>query len=172
MIRRAPLLVTMAMLVALVVAGCTGDDAETADGTADGTRATTTTVVESSTTADPPTFTGDPDSAFCAEILAAADRPLLDPFEAGLDAREIELRVRALVVRFEQLATVAPPELTDDVASVGGALRALDATLADHDYDLGAAGEAGADLSFLDDPAFESVAVRIASYTEQVCRRP
>ena len=59
----------------------------------------------------PPTFEGDPDSEFCQRSRAAAEEPVLDPFEAGLEPREVELRFRALAQRFEGFAEIAPDRL-------------------------------------------------------------
>lgn len=132
------------------------------------TTVTSPTTVESTTT-EPPAFTGDPDSPFCTTVRAAADRPLLDPFEAGLAPDEVELRLRALTVRFGQFAEQAPDELRTDLDDLSSALTDLESALADFGHDLGVAAEAGIDLSVVDDPRFVDVAVRLTAYTTQVC---
>ncbi len=155
-----------AVLAAIAaLAGCSGatDDPEAVAST------TTAAVVAPTETTAPPTFTGDGSSAFCLALADADDRPVLDPFEAGLEAREVELRLRALVVRAGQLSDAAPPELAADVSSLAAGLAAVDETLAAHEYDFGAAGAADADLSFLDAAEFVDVGVRIAAYRAQVC---
>lgn len=154
------------VVVGLAVLACSGDDVAPA------TSELTTSIVadDPPNTTAPPSYTGDRDSPFCVEVLEGADRPVLDPFAAGLDAREIELRMRSLVVRFDQLADLAPVELADDLDRVSIALESLDSALADHGYDLGAAGDAGTDLSTLNDPAFVDVGARVAAYADQVCR--
>ena len=151
-----------------LAAGCTEDGARPATPTTTVASAESSTTTITATTT--PTFEGDPDSAFCQELTAAADRPLLDPFEAGIDARELELRLRALLVRFDALVGVAPAEIADDVELVATGLVALDEALARHGYDLGASADAGEDLSFLDAPEFSAVATRVAAYQRQVCR--
>lgn len=157
-----------AIMIALAVLACSDD----ADGSAAPASSTTEANEGVASTTAPPDYTGDPDSAFCAGVLESADRPLLDPFAAGIDGRELELRIRALVLRFAQLAEQAPEELADDLSDVAAALDALDEALAGHDYDLGAAGDAGVDRSVLDDPRFVDVATRVAAYTRQVCGAP
>ncbi len=155
----------LTLLVAMALLACS-DDTTPAPPSA----TASSSIVESTTSTAAPQFSGDPDSAFCAAVLD--DRPVLDPFESGLDAREVELRLRALVVRADQLAAVAPPDLTDDVAMLADGLTALDEALDAHGYDFGAAGAADADLSFLDSPEFTDVGVRVAAYRDQVCAAP
>lgn len=150
----------------LASASCTDDTA--APTTTTSTAVSAVGTAPSSTTTVP-VYEGDPDSVFCQELLAAADRPLLDPFAAGVDARELELRLRALLVRFETLVTTAPPAIADDVELVAAGIVTLDDALDRHGYDLGAAAEAGEDLAFLDAPEFGAVATRIAAYQDQVC---
>lgn len=156
-------------LVVAVVVGAVGCSDDTSPPPT--TTSTAVSVGEpdpSSTTV--PVFEGDPDSPFCRELAGADARPVLDPFAPGIDARELELRLRTLLVRFETLVTTAPAEIADDVELVAAGLVALDEALDRHDHDLGAAAEAGEDLTFLDAPAFGDVAARIAAYQEQVCR--
>lgn len=153
------------LLAATVLSGCTGDDGDAAPTST--TVASTT--IESTTSTAPPRFTGDPDSPFCITVRAADDRPLLDPFEAGLEADEVELRLRALALRFAQLAEQAPDELRADLDDLSSALTELESTLAEFSHDLGAAAEAGVDLSVVDDPRFGDVAARLTAYATQVC---
>ncbi|MDE0805019.1 MAG: hypothetical protein OSA99_17065 [Acidimicrobiales bacterium] len=154
------------VVLAVAVAGCS-DDA-VAPTTTTSTAVSPVGSAPSSTTTVP-TYEGDPDSAFCQELIAAVDRPLLDPFAAGIDARELELRLRAVQIRFETLVTIAPSAIADDVELVALGLVTLDDALDRHGYDLGAAAEAGEDLSFLDAPEFAAVATRVAGYQDQVC---
>ena len=170
--RRATFAVRLAsVVIVLAASGCTGGSSDTVAST---TTTTTTTVAgavaDTTSTTTVPSYGGDPDSDFCQELSSAADRPLLDPFASGIDARELDLRLRALLVRFERLVSVAPPEVADDVALVAAGLVTLDEALARHGHDLAAAAEAGEDLSFLDAPEFGDVALRIAAYQQQVCR--
>lgn len=153
-------------VVGLGIAGCTDD----APPPATTTSTAVSTVQPDQSTTTVPIYDGEPDSAFCRELVGAADRPLLDPFAEGVDARELELRLRALLVRFETLVTTAPPPIAEDVELVATGLVTLDDALGRHDYDLGTAAEAGEDLTFLDAPEFADVATRIAAYQEQVCR--
>lgn len=124
------------------------------------------------TTTDPvvPVFEGDPDSPFCAAIRDADDTPVLDPFEGGIEPREVELRLRALRVRFGEFAAVAPPALEADLDAVVDGLDDLDALLADNDYDFDRVAESGTDISLVSDPAFNAIGTRLLAYRDQVCR--
>lgn len=158
--RRAGFL--LAVLVAL--AACSGDDGgslpPTSTATSSATDETTTTV---------PEFTGDAGSPFCALVTAADDRPVLDPFEAGLEPQEVELRFRAMQIRFAEFAEVAPSELADDLADLVTALDDLDTALDAAGYDFASLAESGADLSAFDAPQFFETATRIDAYRTQVC---
>lgn len=120
-------------------------------------------------TGEPPVFEGDPDSEFCRRSRASADRPVLDPFAPGLDAREVELRFRALAQRFGEFADVAPDPLSEDLAVLDERFGELSELLEGADYDFGRLAEQGADVSAFDDPAFAAIAERLAAYQEQVC---
>lgn len=152
-LRRSRCLLAVA---ALVIAACSDGDPAADEAQA---RSTTTTTL--------PEFSGDPDSPFCR--LAREDRPVLDPFEPGLEPREVELRVRQLRNRFDEFAAVAPTELGPELRSLVDALEELDALLEEHGYDFGAVADAGADTSMFDRSEFGGVAVEIAAYRQQVC---
>lgn len=122
-------------------------------------------------TGEPPVFDGDPDSEFCRRSHESAERPVLDPFAPGLDAREVELRFRALAQRFGEFADVAPEPLADDLALLDERFGELSELLEGAEYDFARLAEQGADISAFDDPAFEAVAARLAAYQEQVCDR-
>lgn len=152
-----------ALLVSAIGTGCSGD------GEADGAATTTTTVRETSTTAAELTFAGDPDSPFCNLIRSADASPVLDPFAADLEPREVELRLRLLRLRFADFADAAPPELDDDLAAVVTSLDQLAELLDANGYDFAAVVESGADVSMIDDPAFATIGTRLLAYREQVC---
>ena len=146
------------VLVLLVAAGC-GDEGEDAAATA--TTATTDEVV----------FEGDPDSPFCEASRAAADDPVLDPFEPGLAPAEIERRFDVLAQRFAGFADVAPPDLADDLRLLDRSFDELAALLASVEYDFEELARTEVDMSLFDDPVFTDVAARLAAYQDQVCER-
>lgn len=156
-------LVVVTVLAVLVTTACGSDDG--------GEDATSTEAPTSETTATtaPPEFEGDPDSAFCQRSREAADQPVLDPFEAGLEPREVELRFRALAQRFEGFADIAPDPLADDLALLDDAFQDLAVLLDDADYDFARLAEDGADITVFDDPALADVAARLEAYQDQVC---
>lgn len=147
---------------ALLVAACGDDAAVPEDAAAEDVPLDT---------GEPPVFDGDPDSEFCQRSRESAERPVLDPFAPGLEAREVELRFRALAQRFGEFAEVAPDPLDDDLALLDERFGELSQLLEGADYDFGRLAEQGADMSAFDDPAFEAVAERLAAYQEQVCDR-
>ena len=157
---RVPLLA--ATVLGLLLAGCGGGGAEGAAPTAPPSSETTGSTAQLA-------FEGDPDSEFCQRSRDAADQPVLDPFEAGLERREVELRFRALAERFEVFADIAPEPLADDLALLDRTFQDLAALLEEADYDFARLADAGADVSVFDDPALAVVAERLEAYQDQVC---
>lgn len=158
---RRPLLAAT-VLGLLLAAACGGDEGSEDAGPTEATR-------EVSASTAPPEFDGDPDSEFCQRSRQAADQPVLDPFEAGLEPREVELRFRALAQRFAGFAEIAPDPLADDLTLLDQTFQDLAVLLDDADYDFARLAEAGADISVFDDPALADVADRLTAYQEQVC---
>lgn len=156
-------LVVATVLAVLVTTACGSDDGGEDAAPTDGATSETT-----GTTA-PPQFEGDPDSEFCRRSRQAADEPVLDPFAAGLEPREVELRFRALAQRFEGFAGIAPDPLADDLALLDDTFQDLAVLLEAADYDFVRLAEDGADISVFDDPALADVAVRLEAYQDQVC---
>lgn len=155
--------------LAVLLGACSGDDDADYTASASTTSSTTQPATASTVSTTVPTFTGDPDSPFCRLIVEGAERPVLDPFEPGLDPSEVELRLRNLRNRFEEFAEVAPPGLEADLDALVVALADTDASLAVHDYDFAAMAEAGVTVSTFDDPVFEIVGFRLGQYRIQVC---
>ena len=138
------------------------------DGDAEGASEPTAPQEATGSTA-PLRFEGDPDSEFCQRSRAAADEPVLDPFEPGLEPREVELRFRALAQRFEGFADIAPEPLADDLGMLDASFDDLATVLADADYDFGRLAADEVDVSVFDDPALAAVADRLTAYQDQVC---
>jgi hypothetical protein len=151
---------------ALVLATACGDD-----GAEDATEPTPDPSEEPTAGTAAPTFDGGPDSEFCQRSRAAAEEPVLDPFEAGLEPREVELRFRALAQRFEGFAEIAPEPLADDLALLDATFDELAVVLADADYDFARLAADEVDVSVFDDPALAVVADRLTAYQDQVCDR-
>lgn len=158
-----------ASLLVGALGACTGDDAD--DASSPSTNAATTLPAPRSTTTpvSVPTFTGDTDSEYCVLVREAPERPLLSPFELGIDAFEVELRVRNLRNRFDELVAVAPEELSEDLARLTVALQTVDETLDGVDYEIDRLADAAQSIPGLDDPAFDQVNVNLAAYNDQVC---
>ena len=151
---------------ALVLATGCGDG-----GAEDATEPAPDASEELTTSTSPPTFEGDPDSEFCQRSRDAAEEPVLDPFEAGLEPREVELRFRALAQRFAGFAEIAPEPLADDLALLDATFDDLAVVLDDADYDFERLAADEVDVSVFDDPALAVVADRLAAYQDQVCDR-
>lgn len=156
-------LVAATVLAVLVTTACGSDDG------GEDAAPTESSTSEATATTEPPEFEGDPDSAFCRRSRQAADEPVLDPFEVGLDRREVELRFRALAQRFEGFAEIAPEPLADDLALLDGTFQDLAVLLEEADYDFARLAEDDGGISVLDDPALADVAVRLEAYQRQVC---
>lgn len=161
---RRPLLAAT-ILGVLLVAACGGDDDR------EGAAPTGSTATEVTASTAPPEFDGDPDSEFCERSRQAADEPVLDPFEAGLEPREVELRFRALAQRFDGFAEIAPEPLAADLTLLDDTFQDLAVLLDEAGYDFARLAEDGADISVFDDPALAVVAERLAAYQDQVCDR-
>lgn len=156
--------VGVALCALALATGCSDDG-----GVEDATDATEPDAPEITGSTPPPSFDGDPDSEFCQRSREAADQPVLDPFEAGLEPREVELRFRALAQRFEGFAEIAPEPLEEDLALLDQTFDDLAAVLEEADYDFAQLAEGEVDVSVFDDPALAVVADRLAAYQDQVC---
>jgi hypothetical protein len=153
-------------VLALVVAACSGDDA---DSTEPDLAATSTLPPTSATTA-PPVFVGDAGSPFCALLEeAAVDEALQGD---GEDPAAVADAFGTVVDVLQEAATLAPTEIVADVTLVAEGMAALDAALAAVDYDfdaLAASGAAPEVLAAVNDPVFADAGVRLAAYRSQVC---
>lgn len=162
---RVPL--ATATLLGLLLTGCGGGGGEEAAPTEQPTEQPSSS--ETATSAVPVSFEGDPGSPFCERSREAADEPVLDPFEAGLEPRDVELRFRALAQRFSGFADIAPDPLAEDLALLDQTFQDLAALLEDADYDFTRLADADVEVSVFDDPELAVVADRLQAYQEQVC---
>lgn len=148
-----------------MVGACSGGD-DAADATTTSRAADVTT---SSTV--PVSFAGDPDSAFCGLLRDVDPAQLLagDP----ADPASVEAGFRRLVGVLHDALALSPPEIEADLALVSSGIDALDATLAEVDYDfdaLAASGQSEALAAAVNDPAFSIAGDRLGAYRTQVCR--
>lgn len=159
----APIVVRLAVACcASALLGCSG-------GSGSGSPTSAPSEPSATSTSTLVTYVGDPDSPFCRLVADAESRPVRDPFEPDLDPGEVQVRFRALRLRFAEFATVAPPELAPDLEALVRSLDDLDSLLAANDYDFDSLAASGADMSAFDDPAFVDTASSISAYRTQVC---
>jgi hypothetical protein len=154
------------LAAAVLVGACSGDDEDDAAAT---TTSESTTPTSSSTT-EPPTFTGDPDSAFCA-LLRDVDT---DAVLAGdpNDPAAVGEGFQRLVAILRDASALAPTEIRDDITLVKDGIEALDAALAAVEYDVDALAASGAGpevTEAVNDPAFTDAGTRLSAYRTQVC---
>jgi hypothetical protein len=159
---------------ALVLAVCTSAVlAACSDGSDEGSGASSTTAVAdpTSSTTEPPTFTGDAGSPFCTLLRDVDPTSLLDG-DPG-DPAAVEAGFRRLVDVLREVHALAPPEIEADAALVTGGIEALDEALAavGYDFDALAASPASAEVTAaVNDPAFTSAGNRLSAYRTQVCQ--
>ena len=148
-----------------MLAACSNGD----DGTA---ALTATSLAETTTsTADIPDFTGDPDSPFCSRLREIDPSAVL----AGApgDPADVEVGFRELVRTLRDLRALAPPEVKADAALVADGIEALDAALeaVGYDFDALATSSAAAEVTAaVNDPAFTTAGDRLTAYRTQVCQ--
>lgn len=169
----------LVVILALVAAACGGDDgAGDETTTTAGEQTTTTTAATTTTTTAPaPTTTtiaevsGDSDSRWCQAVRAAqeddGESPLnFNPF-ALTDPATAEQTLTEFLENIEMFEDLAPPEIEDDVGTVVGAFRSFYDIVAAAGFDVLALSED--DLAGLDDPALETAASNIDTYSTEVC---
>lgn len=137
-----------------------------ADTTTSPTPPTTTRASESPATTEVLSFTGDPNSEWCA---AAAELVVLsDAFEQAwlTDPVELEQTLSAFVDRMSLIAFIAPSEIVDDVALSVDAFGAMRGLLEEADFNL-----EEVDLSPIESnrDVLEVASTRIATYNRDVC---
>lgn len=186
---RARRAVAAAVLAALGLAACGGDDdaagtgetspntapAETALPPAPTTRAGTTAPTPASQPSPPvpdvsatdvsvPEFTGDADSEFCgvaAELEEVSDAEPENPFDSAF-YRDTFTRFNEL---YPQLVATAPPEIAADVEAERASFEDMQAVFADVDYNF-----LDVDLGLLpDSPELDAAKARVDAYLDQVC---
>jgi hypothetical protein len=167
---KAPAFVAGAALVALVLAGCGGDNsspsaAQSPTGAASSSNGSTTT----------PSFTGSGSSDFCnfAKDLQSSD------IANSLNGDSTNVKNDLAKVRdaLSQAKAKAPAEIKADVATVADAFQKYDDLLAKYGYDpqkLTAAAQKDPQVlaqatAVLDDSKFAAASERVSAYAEQVC---
>lgn len=170
--RRSPCSAAIARVVAVVILGvaaCSAGDEDLAERDLGDAVPTSTPPATDPVRTSAPEFRGDADSPFCAALVVGAESPVLDPFQEGIDATDVEIRLRLLRNRFDDLAGLAPTVLAGDLRAVADGLRMLDERLDEVGHDLERAAAEGIDLSVVDDAGFVEIAARLSAYRTQVC---
>lgn len=146
---RSALLVPLA---AVALAACGGSDDPVAEPAAEADAATSTTAPR------PDGY----DSEWCvsARRIAAASS-VVDAVDPS-DPEAVEAAVTDMLAEAEAAAPLAPPEIAEDVEAALASFRAIDAALADVDYDL-----LRADLSGVADD--QGPSERVDAYNQDVC---
>lgn len=149
-----------------MLAACSGGDDDASPTTTEESTSSTT----SSSTTEPPTFTGDPNSAFCG-LLRDVDT---DAVLAGdpEDPAAVGAAFQRLVAILRDASALAPSEIRDDITMVKDGIEALDAALAAVSYDFDALAASGAGpkvTEAVNDPAFTDAGTRLSAYRTQVC---
>lgn len=141
----------------VVLGGCSGDDSNDEDAAPP-------------STSEAPTFTGDPDSAFCG-LLREVDIDATINGEAGTP-ETVTAGFQRLVTVLDQVAEAAPEEIAADAAALADGMAALDGALAavGYDFDVLAVSPDAAEITeAVNDPAFTIAGDRLQAYRKQVC---
>ena len=181
-------------LVALLLAGCGGDNsasvssATTSGGSATTARASSATTARNSsaTTASPtdssddastttPSFKGDANSDFCSFVKQIANSDLAA--NLGSDPSKLKDDLAQVTDVLSKAQSKAPPEIKDDITTVADGIKQYRDFLAQYDYDvakLTAAAQKDPTViqkvsDAFSDPKFEQASTRIEAYGQQVC---
>ncbi len=171
---KAPALVAGAALVALVLAGCGGDNSSPSAQSPTTTAAGGTSGSNASTTS--PSFSGSGSSDFCnfakdlqnSDIGSSLDSDNSTNLKADLD------KVRDAL---SQAKDKAPAEIKADVATVADEFQKYNDILAKYDYDPQKLTDAAQKdpqvlqqaTAVLGDPKYQAASDRVSAYAEQVC---
>ncbi len=187
---RSRLVVALAAAsLCVVAAGCGGDDAVvTGDTTTTAAAATTTTTAEdTSETSAPagdttrPEFSGADSEAFCARLVELDASDSLDTaFDVAQTPAEMERSMTEARGLLDELAGMAPAEISDDVETMASLYGGLVDFFAEYDFDMEAIGTAiTEDPTLLEDERFapvagdsaemEALAARLEAYGVDVC---
>ena len=170
-------------LVALLLAGCGGDNsasvssATTSGGSATASSATTASSSDSANNANTtaPSFTGDANSDFCSFVKDIAN----SDFAANLgeDSSKLKDDLQQVDDVMSKALSKAPAEIKDDLATVANGIKQYRDFLAQYDYDVAKiTAAAQKDPTVLQkvtdafsDPKFEQASTRVEAYGQQVC---
>jgi hypothetical protein len=176
-------------LVALLLAGCGGDNsasvssATTSGGSSsattsgDSSSATTASSTNSSDDASTstPSFSGDKNSDFCTYIKDIANSDLAA--NLGEDSSKLKDDLSQINDVLSQAQSKAPAEIKGDLATVANGIKQYRDFLAQYDYDVAKlTAAAQKDPTVLQkvtdafsDPKYEQATARIEAYGQQVC---
>jgi len=185
-------LVAAGALVALVLAGCGGDNsASVSNATSSGatnsvTSSTAKAPASSAGTTAPssgassnntttPSFKGDANSDFCTFVKDIANSDLGQ--NLGEDPTKLKDQLQQVSDVMAKAQSKAPAEIKDDLATVTDAIKKYRDFLAQYDYDIAKlTAAAQKDPTILQnvtnsfsDAKFEQASNRVEAYGEQVC---
>ena len=183
-------------LVALLLAGCGGDNsasvssATNTGGSASTAGASSATTARDSSTATAaasasassddasttaPSFKGDANSDFCTYVKQIANSDLAA--NLGEDSSKLKDDLAQVTDVLAKAQSKAPPEIKDDLATVANGIKQYRDFLAQYDFDvakLTAAAQKDPTViqkvtDALSDPKFAAASTRIEAYGQQVC---
>jgi hypothetical protein len=182
-------------LVALLLAGCGGDNsASVSSATTSGGSATTagassatksgdnssTTTASSTARSDDastttPSFKGNANSEFCTYVKQIANSDLAS--NLGEDPSKLKDDLQQVGQVLDNAVSKAPAEIKDDLTTVASGIKQYRDFLAQYDYDMAkltAAAQKDPTViqkvtDTLSDPKFEQASTRIEAYGQQVC---
>jgi hypothetical protein len=176
MFMKASGLIAGGALVALLLAGCGGDNsASVSSATTSRGSATTSGASSASGTTTTPSFKGDKNSDFCDVAKDIASGDIANGLTA--DTSDMKSGIQKANDTLAKAKDSAPTEIKQDVATVADAFKKFSDLLAKYDYDLGklsAAAQKDPQLQqqatdVLNDSKVEDANNRIVAYAEQVC---
>jgi hypothetical protein len=164
-------------LVALLLAGCGGDNSASVSSatTAEASSAPTSGGSSDSGTTTSPSFKGDKNSDFCDVAKEIASGEIANGLTA--DSSNMKSGIQKANDTLAKAEDSAPSEIKQDVTTVADAFKKFSELLAKYDYDLSKLSAAAQNdpqlrqqaTDVLSDTKVDDANNRIVAYAEQVC---